>query len=397
MSDSAPTAGQNIQVLRKTLGWGQEHLARRMGISASLLRKIEDGTRTATPPTVAQAAKAMGVSTARIYGTPFSDPGEAQGLLDALRLTVRRHTLPREDVPALDKLAAGLAEAAQLRADTRYLELLRKLPKLLEQASAVALQAGGDATAWGQLADLYGCAYAVTHRLGQADLSDMIVSRQQWAAQRTWNPEAEAGAAWNEAGTYQSAGEYSDGLAIVDRAIVRYEQGGRTDTPEAAVALGSLHLRGVVLASRAKDHNAWAAHHEHAKAFAERFPGGDVLRHNLTFGPGNTALYELAAHVELGRPDRASEMAEPLMRTPPAGLGASRIGRLCIDTARARLDLNDIRGAEAALKRAHEVAPQMAEVHPMAREVLRVLFILHQRSRPDLINLAKRSGLMPEL
>ncbi|MFD9817289.1 helix-turn-helix domain-containing protein [Streptomyces sp. NPDC059080] len=395
MSKPTPAPGQNIAVLRKTLGWGQEHLARRMDISASLLRKIEKGTRTATPPVVAQAARAMNVTTARIYGDLFSDPSEQRGLLDELKGTVRRYTLPREDVPPLDVLAEDLRQAAQLRADTRYLELLRRLPKLLGQTTAVALEAGGDTTAWAQLADLYGCAYAVTHRLGQADLSDMIVSRQQWAARQTWAPEAEAGAAWNEAGTYQSAGEYGDGLAIVDRAIVHYERSTKANTPDAAITLGSLHLRGVVLASRAKDSNAWAAHNERAQVFASRFPR-DVLRHNLTFGPGNQALYELAAHVELGRPEVASEMAEPLMRTPPAGLGASRVGRLCIDTARARLDINDMRGAEEALARAHEIAPQMAEVHPMAREVLRVLFILHQRSRPDLVRLAKRSGLTPE-
>ncbi len=35
----------------------------------------------------------------------------------------------------------------------------------------------------------------------------------------------------------------------------------------------------------------------------------------------------------------------------------------------------------------------MAEIHPMSREVLRVLFIMHQRSRPELLAMAKRTGL----
>ncbi|MFC8221179.1 hypothetical protein ACFUTY_23755 [Streptomyces sp. NPDC057362] len=67
----------------------------------------------------------------------------------------------------------------------------------------------------------------------------MIVSRQVWAAQQTWNPEAEVVAAWNEAGTYQSAGHYDDGLAIVERAISRYEQAAGADTPARALSLGS--------------------------------------------------------------------------------------------------------------------------------------------------------------
>ncbi len=363
-----------------------------MGISLSYLSKIETGLRPATPPLVAAAASALRVTTARVYGDPFSDPSKQHELMDALRTVVRRHTLPREDVPPPSELAASLQRAAQLRADTNYLELLQLLPRLLGQVTATAMESDGDATAWGQVADVYSCAYACAHRFRQPDLADMIVSRQQWAAHQTWNPSAEAAAAWNEAGTYQSAGEYSDGLAIIERAIVRYEMIPGDDL-ERVVHLGSLHLRGVVLASRHEDKAATAAHVRRATALAERITGPDVLQHNLTFGPGNTALYELAARIELGQPDKAAEVATPLLTAPPAGLKPSRIGRLAIDAARARLATKDLVGAEEALKQAFRVAPQMAEIHPMAREVMRVLWTMHQRSRRDLLAMAKRSGL----
>lgn len=363
-----------------------------MGISLSYLSKIETGLRPATPPLVASAASALRVTTARVYGDPFSDPSQQHELMDALRTVVRRHTLPREDVPPPSELAASLQRAARLRADTNYLELLQLLPRLLGQVTATAMESDGDATAWGQVADVYSCAYACAHRFRQPDLADMIVSRQQWAAHQTWNPSAEAAAAWNEAGTYQSAGEYSDGLAIIERAIVRYEMAPGDDL-ERVVHLGSLHLRGVVLASRHEDKAATADHVRRATALAERITGPDVLQHNLTFGPGNTALYELAARIELGQPDKAAEVATPLLTTPPSGLKPSRIGRLAIDAARARLATKDLVGAEEALKQAFRVAPQMAEIHPMAREVLRVLWTMHQRSRRDLLAMAKRSGL----
>ncbi|GAA2505726.1 hypothetical protein GCM10010406_47980 [Streptomyces thermolineatus] len=389
--ESTPAAGENIAVLRKARGLGQAKLAREAGISLSYLSKIEVGERPATPPVVAAIAKALHLPTARIYGQPFLEPSEQADLLNDLRGAVRRHTLPKEDVPPPEVLASDIRKAALLRADTRYLELLRMLPKLLGQVTAAALSSRGEATAWGRVADVYGCAYAVAHRLGQPDLADMIVSRQTWASQQTWNPEAEAGAAWNEAGTYQSAGQYEDGLAIVERAVSRFEAAG-DEGPHRVVPLGSLHLRGVVLASRNKDRRATEAHLSRARELAGQL-SGDVLRHNLTFGSGNTALYELAAYVELGQPDRASEMAVPLLAEPPSGLRPSRVGRLYIDAARARLAVKDLRGAEEALKAAFAVAPQMAEVHPMSREVLRVLFVLHQRSRPDLIAMAERSGL----
>ena len=185
--------------------------------------------------------------------------------------------------------------------------------------------------------------------------------------------------------------EYEVGLAIVERAIARFEA-ARGEGLDRIVPLGSLHLRGVVLASRNKDRQATQDHLRRARALAEQVPH-DVLQHNLTFGGGNTALYELAAHVELGQPDEATRMAPALVAEPPVGLKPSRVGRLYIDVARARLTTKDLDGAEEALKLAFRVAPQMTEVHPMSREVLRVLFVLHQRTRPDLMVTAGRCGL----
>jgi transcriptional regulator with XRE-family HTH domain len=389
--ESTPAAGENIAVLRKARAMGQGKLAREAGISLSYLSKIEIGERPATPPVVAAVARALHVTTARIYGQPFLGPSEQADLLNDLRSAVRRYKLPHEDQPSPVALARELEQAAGLRADTRYLELLRLLPSLLGRVTANAMASDGDSTAWGYVADVYSCAYAVAHRLGQPDLADMIVSRQFWAAEQTWNPQAEAAAAWNEAGTYQSAGQYEDGLAIVERAIAQYET-SRSNGPERVVQLGSLHLRGVVLASRNKDKNATHAHLHRAHELADQLPG-DVLVHNLTFGVGNTALYELAAHVELGRPDKAAEMSAPLIETPPLGLKPNRVGRLFIDVARARLATKDLTGAEEALKAAFSIAPQMTQIHPMSREVIRVLFVLHQRSRPDLMAMAKRAGL----
>ncbi|MGH3923069.1 MAG: hypothetical protein ACRDS9_01930 [Pseudonocardiaceae bacterium] len=60
---------------------------------------------------------------------------------------------------------------------------------------------------------------------------------------------------------------------------------------------------------------------------------------------------------------------------------------------RAQLDLGDRDGAQTSLVQAWDIAPQMAKVHPMSREVLRVLISLHRRSNPQLVKLAKQAGL----
>src|SRR4051794_5488337 len=106
--ESTPAAGENIAVLRKARGMGQAKLAREAGISLSLLSKIELGTRAATPPVVAAVARALHVTTARIYGQPFMGPSEQADLLNELRGAVRRHTLPRGDQSAPGALAEAL-------------------------------------------------------------------------------------------------------------------------------------------------------------------------------------------------------------------------------------------------------------------------------------------------
>lgn len=179
----------------------------------------------------------------------------------------------------------------------------------------------------------------------------------------------------------------------MERAVGQYERATRAtgETHKRLVSLGSLHLRGVVLASRHRDAAATGVHVAKAKELAARLPS-DVLAHNLTFGPGNVALYELAAQIELDRPGDAVKMAMPLLKRPPRGLRPTRVGRLAIDAARAHLAVRKYEAAERALGQAFAVAPEMAAVHPMSREVIRVLFVLNQRARPRLLEMARRVG-----
>ncbi|WP_159029872.1 hypothetical protein [Streptomyces marincola] len=113
----------------------------------------------------------------------------------------------------------------------------------------------------------------------------------------------------------------------------------------------------------------------------------------MTFGPGNVVLHELATHIELERPRRAVAMVDDLTGVSLPGLAPTSIGHLHIDAARAHLAAGDRDEALQSLLRAREAAPQMARIHPMAREVLRVLVSLHRRSKPELAILAKWAGL----
>ncbi|WP_407987773.1 helix-turn-helix domain-containing protein [Kitasatospora sp. CMC57] len=386
----SPAVGENIAIFRKTRvpAVTQDSLARRARISVSLLSKIETGDRVASPPVVAAIAQALGTTTARLY---FGSRPDTPVDLDPLRAAVRRYDIAdtaREPVKR-EHLTAALAQAGSLRAATRYDELSVILPELLADATTHAL-ATGDPVAWTLLADTYGCAYSLAHRLGQPDLAEAITARQEWATTRTWTPVAYAAAQWNRAGTFQSAGDYTHGLGIVENAVSALAAANLTDVP-ATVVQGSLHLRAVTLASRAKDQAATTDHLRHARALARKLPGGDVLIHNLTFGRGNTAMHELASLVELDKPDKAVDMAAAFV--PGPGLRPTRMGHFHINAARAHLATGDRDAALSSLRAADDVAPQMARAHPMAREVGRVLVSMHRRSNPELMVMAARLGI----
>ncbi|MFJ6212398.1 helix-turn-helix domain-containing protein [Streptomyces sp. NPDC092296] len=382
-----PAVGENIAMLRKSSGLTQAQLAHKAKISSSLLSKIEVGDRAATPPVVAVIAQAMNTTTARLYGT-----GTTSGSLDLdpVRAAVRCYDLPGDPGGiTADTLAGALAEAAALRAATEYDDLAGVLPPLITDATAYA-HAVDTPAAWTLLSDAFGCAYTLAHRLGHADLAESITARQEWAATRTWTPIAKAAADWNRAGTFQSAGDYDRGLAVVEDAVTALAAAGVPGL-EATAVRGALHLRAVTLASRAEDKGTAQDHLRRAATLTGQLPPGDVLTHNLTFGTGNTLLHRLAALVELGQPDKAVDLAEGF--TPGPDLKPTRVAHFHIDTARAHLATDDRDAALRSLKDADDVAPQLARVHPMAREVGRVLVSKWKRSNPDLVDIATSLGL----
>ncbi|MFE7130938.1 helix-turn-helix domain-containing protein [Streptomyces sp. NPDC057638] len=387
--------GENIATLRKARGWSQAKLARGAGISVSLLSKIEVGDRACTPMTAVAISTTLSIPLPVLYGTPFVEAVPSDQL-QALRSAIRRYEQPTSSEPDPVELRAEIDLACQLRADTKYRELLAILPNLIERATVHAHRQGSDdQAAWMGLIEVYGCAFTLVGRLGYPDLAELVAARQRWAATRAGSRVGLAVAEWGEAGAFQSAGDYDGGLAVVEDALSRLSVNPARDGRASIVAAGSLHLRAVVLASRSRDATTTADHARHAKRLAEHLPGKDVLLHNLTFGTGNTALHELAAWVELDKPRKATQMSEEINRTELPGLTPTRLGHFHIDSARAYLSAGDRDQSLAALHRAKSVAPEMARLHPMSREVLRVLVSLHRRSNPELTNLAKWAGIAP--
>ena len=384
--------GANVAALRNMRGLSQAALARKASVSVSLLSKIEVGDRTLTPATAAALARALGVPMAEVFGeVPVGRRDEEH--LTRLRSAMRDFDLPRGERVEPAQLRADLDAAERHRDDADLARLLHLVPGLLRRATEHAF-AANTPESWMALADIYSTIYWLAARHRWMDMAELAVTRQQWAVAQQPNPLGEAIAARDRAGAYLNGGDFDGGLNIVDRALARAES--QLSGPERAFAVGVLHLRGMTLAGRLPDKREGRREAErHIRAAwsaAEEF-GQDVKRHNMLFGPGNTATHELATRLDLGQPDDALRVADTArFHQLLAGLPATRVSPTHINIARAQLDMGDRDGALDHLTTAWQTAPQMIGIHPMAREVFRVVASLHRRSNSKLVRLSAMAG-----
>ncbi len=385
---SPGNGGSRVAQLRKERDLTQPALARRAGVSLSLLSKIEVGDRTLTPAVAAAIARALRISLSALYGEVEVSQDQSV-LLKDLRTAVRRYDIPDQGpVPDPGQLRLDVDQASALVLQADLAGLLRTLPELLTRATTYA-HAAASPRGWAWLAEVHRGVYYLAVKNRWMDLVEVVPILQGWAAGQRPNPVVAAGAALGRAGTFLNCGDFAGGLAVVDRALVAAE--AELSGPEKAFATGTLHVRGMMLAGRLNDRTEAQRHIHGAWRAAEEFPT-DLWIHGCLFGPANTATYVLAAQGDLGRPREVIRLADGLNRND-TGLPPTRLVDVHTSTARAQLDLGDRDGAQTALLKAWDIGPQKAKVHPMCREVLRVLISLHRRSNPRLVTLAKQAGL----
>ncbi|ANW19354.1 helix-turn-helix domain-containing protein [Streptomyces clavuligerus] len=384
--------GENLAVLRKARALTQAQLARKANISLSLLSKIEIGDRALTPAAAAAVGKAMGLSMAEVQGKATVAKREEQDLVE-LRAALRDYDLPTDGAPTGPRLKANLATVQRYRKKVDVSRLLRALPTLLRDATGYAYTAN-TTQAWADLSQVYSTVYWLAARHRWMDMAELAVTRQRWAVEQKPTPMAAAVAARDRAGTYLNFGDVERGLGVVDRAIAEAQRDLAGTDQDLAICI--LNLRGMTLAGRLPDKKEARReadrHIRSAVAAADGLGNRDRQVLGLTAGPQNTVLHQLATYVDLGRPQEALGLVDVL---PAAldGLPPTRVAPTHISMARAQLDMGDRDGALRSLASAWDVAPQLARIHPMGREVFRVLSSLHRRGNPELNRLARMAGM----
>ena len=168
--------GRRVANHRKGRGLTQTALAQRANVSLSLLRKVEQGSRDASPALVAAVAKALGVDVSTLTGQPYDIEGPRRDAVHAQMPNLRRALNYWDVPPAVDgpfrPAAAVLADAqevAYLRQADRNVQALTKIPELLlETTAAVHGTASGperDAL-FDAMATLLHPAMSITHARG---------------------------------------------------------------------------------------------------------------------------------------------------------------------------------------------------------------------------------------
>lgn len=333
------------------------------------------------------------MSLAEVLGQSPAGQGD-EAHLSHLRSAIRDYDVPGGRRAEESWVTAELHKADQYRDNVDIARLLNVMPGLLRSATAYAFSAN-TSESWMAVADVYSTVYWIAARHRWMDMAELAVTRQQWAVGQRPNPLGDAIAARDRAGAYLNGGDFEGGLNIVDRAISRAE----TDLPgsDRAFAVGMLNLRGMTLAGRLQDKREGkreAERHIQSAWAASEKVREDVKLHTMIFGPVNTATHELATRLDLGRPSDALRVANSTnFHEALSSLPATRISPTHINIARSQLDVGNRDGALDSLTTAWKVAPQMARIHPMGREVFRVVASLHRRSNSKLMELSRMSGL----
>ena len=380
-ASQVPGPGANVAARRRELGLSQVALARRAGLSASLLSKIEVGNRALTQGVGASLAHAMNLTLDELLGSA------PERNLSDLDWAIRRFDIPGDPPEHPETLQQDVDELNQLRWNTELSKVLLRLPNVLTRVTNHA-HFTGQPGAWTLVADVYGVVYWLAARHRWMHLAELATMKQRVAADRA-DPVAAIVAARDDAGTFLNSGDFAGGLTIVDRAVVQAESTltGR----DRAYALGILHLRGLTLAGRLKDKQTTNRHIEAAWRAAAEFPE-DIVEHGIHFGPENTATHVISTASDMDQHRRALDTADDLIRGGMS-LPATRIGPLYMNLGRSQLALGDQDGTLESLEKAWVVAPEMAAVHPTSMELTRVLVTRHKRSNERLTKLAKRAGI----
>lgn len=233
------------------------------------------------------------------------------------------------------ELSAAVRQVNRLAQAARYEPMARVLPDLIaELHTAIEVLTGYERElAWGLLAEACRCGHSVGIAIGLNELSVTALQRTDWAASHAGDraPALRAIREYLRVTAYLRARDVDACWRLSASGMAKLD-GTDSDTPDALVARGQLHLGASIIAAHTGDLATMGEHLAETEHIAG-LTGERTEQLWVGFGPTNVAVHRSMALGTAGAHGRAVEAAEGL-RFPARWL-PSRIGHHYLDMARA--------------------------------------------------------------
>lgn len=386
-SVGAQSAGERIATARKLRRMTQPQLAEAAAISASLLRKIEQGSRPVTPAVWSSIAGALDLA-----GPGDATPAQWAASRVEVALPLLRYALDCYDLPedgpvrSLRELRAATEVATARRLAADYARLADSVPGLITALTRAAHADSGDGQQAAALLTLaYRAANSIAEKFGHPDLSARTVDRMCWAAARSGDPALVAVAAYVRAEIFLED-HPAAGIRVLDAASADLLRDGPSDK---LVIYGTLHMRAGVYAAYAGQPALAESHLAEARDVSRHFP--DAIYRGTAFGPANVRIHEIGAAAEMG--DREAVLHKAAGWQPPLSVPAERRSRYFIELARAQLWAGQRDEALASLDAGRRIAPQDVRHNPRVHETASTLIRLQRNPSEPLLGFARWAGI----
>ncbi|MEV0277296.1 helix-turn-helix transcriptional regulator [Streptomyces sp. NPDC050610] len=410
MNTAQHDVGRRIREFRKVRQMSVRQLAGKVAISTSTLEKYESGDRNPPPGTIARLARALKIGPDRLTGQPYMNGAETEEQVQAVIPELRRILLTYDNPDDLDAqprplpvLAAEMDHVAQMRQDGHYVPMGPLLPGLLSELTHVALDSSGrdQQQAFWWLARGYRATNSLAHKLGYHDLSLTAIERVRWAAGRSGDSLMQVTAAYLKAGAMVRMGTYASARRVLEGLATEVEHLAPEQSMTAAqmAVQGAIYLKLAILEARDGHPHRARQRLGEARAAAELLRG-DTTHYEMSFGPTNVRIHEVAALIDSGDTEQAlarlREWGSEQDRDEwelPSGIVAERASHHHIDVAAARLAEGDRAGAHHDLVTARRLSPNHARFHPTLRATAATLVRLDRGADDSIAGLARWAGM----
>jgi transcriptional regulator with XRE-family HTH domain len=378
--------GQRIARHRVRRGLTQDELAGLVGISLSMIKKIESGDRLVTRfSQLVLFAEVLRIKDLReLTGVPLRlGPDERRGhpSADAVYAALLERGQAVGESPSLDQFGRDVERAWQswqAPSAFRYDAVGQQLPGLIRKAQAAVGGPGDERRrALGLASGLYQLTRSWTKRVGQHELSLVAADRAVTCALDADDPDLAGAAAWNLAMILSAQGELERARAVVDRAVTELRP--HLDRPSSArlAVFGGLHLLGATDAAR--QDKATEAHQMLDIATEVAAKTGETNHFRMVFGPTNVALHRVSTAVELGHTREAQELAERV--AVHATSAVERRVTFHLDAARCYVGRHNDVAAVHMVQHIHRESPEELRYSVLVRQTLRQL---RDRAKPSI-------------